>query len=208
MCMGPVYQVLLLWFSHMICIAHFVFAWFHHTWCTCMCMGPVYQVLLLWFSHMICIAHFVFAWFHIIYIHIYHHPIDCTVVILDTLWFDSERHCNMKWNSHVQFDAANYFDTKYILHFSYKYAIMNWNSFGQLLCPIQSAVNAQTPSVYHCLQNRSGYVSDKFIRQSKICMTQSKLVLLGSDFVTEPGLSKSKHQILLVEVLIVKNCQC
>ena len=66
----------------------------------------------------------------------------------------------------------------------------------------------QTPSVYHCLQNHTGYDSDKFIRQSKICMTQSKLVLLGSDYVTQPGLSKSKHQISFFDVLIVKNCQC
>ena len=66
----------------------------------------------------------------------------------------------------------------------------------------------QTPSVYHFLQNHSGYDSDKLIRPSKICMTQSKLMLLGSVYVTQPGLSKSKHQISFVEVLIVKNCQC
>ena len=59
------------------------------------------------------------------------------------------------------------------------------------------------PGVYHCPQYRSGYERDKLIRQSKICMTQSKLMLLGSDYVTEPGLSKSKHQISFVEVLIV-----
>ena len=62
----------------------------------------------------------------------------------------------------------------------------------------------QTPSVYHCLQNHSGYDSDKFIRQSKMYMTQSKLMLLGSDYVTQPGLSKSKHKISFVGVLIGK----
>ena len=55
----------------------------------------------------------------------------------------------------------------------------------------------QTPSVYHCLQNHSGYDSNKFIRQSKICMTQSKLMLSDSDYVTQTGLSKSKHQNLI-----------
>ena len=64
--------------------------------------------------------------------------------------------------------------------------------------------SGQTPSVYHCLQNQSGYDSDKFIRQSRICMIQSKLMLLGSDHVTQPGLSKSKHQIAFVGLLIVK----
>ena len=74
--------------------------------------------------------------------------------------------------------------------------------------PTAPAPVHQTPSVYHCLQNHIGYDSDKFIRQSKICMTQSKLMLLSSDYVTQSGLSKSKHQISFVEVLIVKNCQC
>ena len=54
-------------------------------------------------------------------------------------------------------------------------------------CPAVKA--RQTPSVYHCLQNRSGYDGDKYIHQSRICMTQSKLILLGSDYVTQPRLS-------------------
>ena len=62
----------------------------------------------------------------------------------------------------------------------------------------------QTPSVYHCLQNFSGYDGDKFIRQSKFRMTQSKLMILGSDYVTGPELTKSKHQISFVGVLNVK----
>ena len=71
-------------------------------------------------------------------------------------------------------------------------------------CPIfqvtiMPADSHQTPSLYHCIQNHSG--------QSKICMTQSSLMLLGSDYVTGPGLSKAKHQISFVEI-IVKNCQC
>ena len=46
----------------------------------------------------------------------------------------------------------------------------------------------QTPSVYHCLHNHSGYDGDKFIRQPKICMSQSKQMILGSDYVARPGL--------------------
>ena len=38
----------------------------------------------------------------------------------------------------------------------------------------------------------SGSDSDKLIRQTKICMTQTKL---GSDYVARPGLLKSKHKI-------------
>ena len=55
----------------------------------------------------------------------------------------------------------------------------------------------QTPSMYHCLQNRSGYDGDKFVRQSK-------LMILGSDYVARPGLLKPKHQISFVVVLIIK----
>ena len=65
----------------------------------------------------------------------------------------------------------------------------------------------QTPSLYHCHHNRSGYDGDKFIRRSKICMTQYKLMIWGSDYVTRPGLLKSKHQIPFVEFLTVKNGQ-
>ena len=66
----------------------------------------------------------------------------------------------------------------------------------------------QTPSDHHWLQNCSCFAGVKFICTSKICMTQSKLMILGSDYIARPGLLKPKHQISFVEVLIVKNCQC
>ena len=55
--------------------------------------------------------------------------------------------------------------------------------------------------------NQSGYDGDNFIRQSKMNMTQSKLLILGSDYVTRQEILKPKHQISFDEVLIVKNCQ-
>ena len=53
------------------------------------------------------------------------------------------------------------------------------------------------------------YTASKFIHPPKICMTQSKLMIQDSYYYKLlPELFKSKHQISVVEVLIVNNGQC
>ena len=65
----------------------------------------------------------------------------------------------------------------------------------------------QTLSVYHCPKVRSGCNRDKSICQSKICMIQFVLMILGFDYGKMPELCKPKLQTTSVEVLIVKNCK-
>ena len=79
--------------------------------------------------------------------------------------------------------------------------LMKYKLCGLLL------ILSQTPSMHHCFHNCSSYNGYKFIYQSKICISQSKLMIMGLGYVARPELLKSKHQIF-VEVLTVKSCQC